>query len=263
MTNEEIKRILLSLEATETDFEVIQTGKESRKANGLYNPCTREILIHSKNFANDNQLVYTAIHEYSHHLVTESRLAAGLPLKEKSHDTEFWAKMDDLVETAVARGVYKRSHSAEMQALIKKAKELDEQIARLQGELGEALSEIQRLSKEEGGRFEDIASHELKMKDATMKKCCRIAAADTSGFGQDETAAIATSHSTEEAATMKTRLRSGKTVSQTARDLNEKRETPPEQRLLKEKERIQKTISALEQRLDAIEAILDAAAAAA
>ncbi|MGP1510875.1 MAG: hypothetical protein ACTTIU_10140, partial [Treponema lecithinolyticum] len=67
MNCEQVKNILLSIENTDLDFEMIFSGKESKKVNGLYKPETREIILHNKNFKTDNQLVYTAIHEYTHH----------------------------------------------------------------------------------------------------------------------------------------------------------------------------------------------------
>ena len=103
MTNEHIKEMLLELEKTDIDFTVTMTGKESKKVNGLYKPTTHEILIHNLNFKNDNQLMYTAIHEYTHHLINVRNEKNGISSQkgEKSHTTEFWAKMDDLVEKAV------------------------------------------------------------------------------------------------------------------------------------------------------------------
>ncbi|MCK7483142.1 MAG: hypothetical protein M0C28_43355 [Candidatus Moduliflexus flocculans] len=39
--------------------------------NGLYKPAAREIILHNRNFDDDLQLVYTALHEYAHHLHRE------------------------------------------------------------------------------------------------------------------------------------------------------------------------------------------------
>ena len=58
---EQIKKALLSLRKTEHDFSVILSGKKSRKVHGLYKPDTREIVIHNRNFKNDNEMMYTAI----------------------------------------------------------------------------------------------------------------------------------------------------------------------------------------------------------
>ena len=77
MDNAKIKEILLDIEPSELDFTVIMTGKDSKRVNGLYKPDTREILLHNKNFKTDNQLIYTAIHEYTHHLINEQDIIAN------------------------------------------------------------------------------------------------------------------------------------------------------------------------------------------
>ena len=70
MTNERIKEILIDVTECSIDFSVIQTGKESKRVNGFYKPDTHEIFLHNLNFKTENQLVYTALHEYTHHLET-------------------------------------------------------------------------------------------------------------------------------------------------------------------------------------------------
>ena len=60
MENARIKEILMDIAPTELDFTVTQTGKESKRVNGLYSPDTHEILLHNKNFKTDNQLIYAA-----------------------------------------------------------------------------------------------------------------------------------------------------------------------------------------------------------
>ncbi|MBP5451845.1 MAG: hypothetical protein J6Y16_06380, partial [Treponema sp.] len=74
MDNEKIKEMLLDIQDTQLEFSVIMTGKESKRVNGLYKPETREILLHNKNFKEDNQLIYTAVHEYTHHLINEEKI---------------------------------------------------------------------------------------------------------------------------------------------------------------------------------------------
>ena len=103
MDNETIKQKLLEIQPTELDFQVILTGKESTRVNGLYNPETREILLHNKNFKEDNQLIYTAIHEYTHHLVNEEKLAESggkIMAGGKAHNAAFWAKLHALLPQA-------------------------------------------------------------------------------------------------------------------------------------------------------------------
>ena len=74
MDNESIKNMLLDIQPSKLEFTVTMTGKESSRVNGLYKPETREILLHNKNFKTENELVYTAIHEYTHHLINEEQI---------------------------------------------------------------------------------------------------------------------------------------------------------------------------------------------
>ena len=67
MNQDQVKEILLQIEESELEFSVTFTGKASKKVNGLYKSDTHEILLHNKNFSVDNELLYTAIHEYTHH----------------------------------------------------------------------------------------------------------------------------------------------------------------------------------------------------
>jgi len=48
MDNAKIKELLLDIQDTKLDFTVIQSGKESRRVNGLYKPDTHEIIFHNK-----------------------------------------------------------------------------------------------------------------------------------------------------------------------------------------------------------------------
>ena len=108
MTNERIKEILLELEPCEIDFTVIQTGKESKRVNGFYQPDTHEIFIHNLNLKTDNMLIYTAIHEFTHHLCTVEKQEND-PSYGKSckvHTQEFWARFGNLISIAEQKGYY-------------------------------------------------------------------------------------------------------------------------------------------------------------
>lgn len=68
MNQENVKQKLLQLEKVDTDFTVTFSDRKSKKVDGLYYPDRREIIIHNQNFVDENQLMYTAIHEYAHHI---------------------------------------------------------------------------------------------------------------------------------------------------------------------------------------------------
>jgi hypothetical protein len=87
MNNDEIKRRLLKIERNVPDFAVILSGKKSRKVDGLYKPESKEIIIHNRNFTSDNELMYTAIHEFAHHIQFSK---ATKPITAKCHTADFW-----------------------------------------------------------------------------------------------------------------------------------------------------------------------------
>lgn len=254
MTNEHIKEMLLELEKTDIDFTVTMTGKESKKVNGLYKPTTHEILIHNLNFKNDNQLMYTAIHEYTHHLINVRNEKNGISSQkgEKSHTTEFWAKMDDLVEKAVKQGIYFRTRSEKLKNLIEEAKGIDHEIAVLKKKLGSLLEEIREVSEEENVRLEDIYTNDLKMQKKTVLNCIGAAHVQTENIGQDMQEVLVKSlkKSPAQREAVKTAISEGKTVEQVKKQFSTNKEISKKEKLLKEKIHIEKTIGVLNQRLD-------------
>ena len=108
MTNERIKEILLDIYSCDIDFTVTQTGKESKRVNGFYKPDTHEIFLHNKNFTNDNQLIYTAVHEYTPHLLTieKQQIDPGYANQCRVHTQEFWARFGTLIQLAEQKNYY-------------------------------------------------------------------------------------------------------------------------------------------------------------
>ena len=68
MNQQQVVERLLELDNDVEDFIVTFTGKKSKKVDGLYKPGNKEIILHNKNFSDDNSLIYTAIHEFAHHI---------------------------------------------------------------------------------------------------------------------------------------------------------------------------------------------------
>lgn len=254
MTNEQIKQLLLGLEETDTDFSVTMTGKSSRQVNGLYKPDSHEILLHNKNFTNENALVYTAIHEYTHHLlcVADGKCAHS---RAKAHNTMFWAKMDDLLEKAVSQGVYSRQRSENLTGLIEEAKQIDQEIANLRRKLGKLLTEIQKTSRDEGVRFEDVLSHDIKMQKSTAEKCFGASLIEQDGIGQDMQDALSKTAGKNPLVreSAQKAVEDGKTVEQVKREIqgfsDRHKGEGAKEKLEKEKTRLEKTISALQERL--------------
>ncbi|TFG64525.1 MAG: hypothetical protein E4H36_02715 [Spirochaetales bacterium] len=103
MNQDRIKELLLKLAPAVPEFSLILSGKKSRKVNGLYKPDTREIVIHNKNMNDDHAIMYTAIHEFAHHIHFTGE---GRPSSSRSHTSTFWSIFHNLLASAEASGIY-------------------------------------------------------------------------------------------------------------------------------------------------------------
>jgi hypothetical protein len=168
VNQDQVKELLLSIEDAPMEFQVIFSGKKSARVNGLYKPDTREIIIHNMNFKSgggqdDNLLLYTAIHEYAHHLHACSR---GGKLSARSHTAEFWAVFHALLEKAEAKNLYRNvfAGSPELEKLTETIRDrcLAEN-GRLFKELGEQLLKAHELCEAIGARFEDYVDRILRI----------------------------------------------------------------------------------------------------
>ena len=211
---------------------------------------TFEIIIHNKNFSTENELIYTAIHEYTHHLISCKYKEEGEKLPAKSHSTEFWAKFDDLIEIAVSKNLYKRERSESLSTLITEAKELDKEIVKLQKKLGLLLREIEKKSNEENVRFEDVITHDLNMTRNTAKKCVESNFVN-SDCGQSELETILKTNS-KKRREVEISISNGKTINQAKHNSTQSKESNPFDKLSKEKTRLEKTINQLQQRLEIV-----------
>ena len=151
MNREQVKKRLLGLRKTDEEFEVIFSGKKSRKVDGLYKPASREIILHTGNFTTDDALVYTAIHEYAHHL---QFTGSAVPVSSKAHTTAFWSLFHELLFEAERTGFYHSPFEgiAEFAALTREIR-------------GKFLAESGSLMKELGGLLQ--RAHELCEKHGT------------------------------------------------------------------------------------------------
>ena len=256
MNNEEIKAALAKLYYCKTDFTVTQTGKKSSKVNGLYKPDTQEIILHNKNFTTDNQIMYTAIHELTHHiLITEKGVKTS-----KAHSGIFWATFYDLIDKAIELKLYARERSEETAALIAEAAEIQKQIVEAQKQLGRIILKLHDSCKTNGERVEDVIEHDLQM---TRNKAKELMRNNMSDSEDNEEIAKAVNlaknpmikHAAQNAAD------SGKTVEQVKAIAKQKAKATddglenPEQ-LQREKRRLKKTIERLNDRLVQVEETL-------
>lgn len=266
MDNEQIKQLLLQIEPTELEFSVTLTGKESTRVNGLYKPETREILLHNKNFKSDMQLIYTAIHEYTHHLLNEEQLKATggqMPMKgSKVHTAAFWSRFHGLLEKAEELGLYKINLDD-----YPELKELTENIrtnyveanGKLMQEFGKLLVKAHSLCEEANIRYEDYLDRILCLPRNTARDITKVAVVPVNpALGFDNMKKVAAIKKPDDRNAAEQQILSGK-APDTVRELMKKKATEedPRAKLEKERNRLEKTIEALKQRLQLVEESLE------
>ncbi len=266
MDNAQIKELLLKIEDTKLDFTVTMTGKESTRVNGLYKPDTHEILLHNKNFKNDMQLIYTAIHEYTHHKDTEDYLEATggkLPVKgSKVHTAAFWARFHSMLQKAEELGLYKLDMDAspELKELTEKIrKEYIEVNGKLMQEFGRLLSRAHVLCEEANIRYEDYIDRILCLPRTEAQKITKVGLIELDpALGFDNMKKVASLKKPEDRASASQQLLSGKTPD-TVSELMKRKSSgeDPKEKLEKEKSRLEKTIESLQQRLQYVEESLE------
>jgi hypothetical protein len=258
MNQERVRQILLDIADPKTEFTLIFSGKESSLVNGLYKPQSREIIIHNRNFSSDDQLVYTAIHEYAHHLHCERKggLSSG-----RAHTNEFWGIFHDLLVEAEAKGHYRNlfDEEPEFVALTKRIRgACIAENGRVMLEFGRLLVEAQALCRKYKARFEDYVDRALGIPRATANSAARAAVYQVDpDVGWDGMRMAAGMRDPEARALALEALRGG--ASPSAVKSRFAASKPPEEtaeRLAKEKERLERTIRNLRERLGEVEKAL-------
>ncbi len=255
MNQDQVKSILLDVEDCPSPFTVVFSGRENRKVNGLYKPDSAEILLHNRNFDSDNQLLYTALHEYAHHLHHVRR--GGLQ-QARPHTQEFWALFHGLVQKAQAKGLYKNIFETEPE-FIDLTKTIRENCLLANGEImlefGRLLAKASDLCKTHKARFEDYIERVLGLPRATATAAVNAVAIDLDpGMGWDSLRYVAGIRDPEDRTKAIEALSAGASPTAVKGMLRSaEAEQDPADRLFKEKERIEKTIRNLSERLEEIE----------
>jgi len=258
MNNDQIKELLLKIENCETDFKVVLSGKKSKRVNGLYKPETREIVLHNRNFTSDNLLIYTAIHEYAHHI---HFCSDDPPKSMRAHTRRFRNILHGLLIRAEELGLYQGVLESDPRLT-----ELTERIRStfivphggLMKEFGRVLLEAQDLCEKTGVRFEDYVTRVLNLDRTEIRHIMRVSQAqlpEEIGYSNMKTiAGISDPNIREEALQA---LQSGYTQDMIKEQmLGKKRyggDEDPVEVLKKEKQRILKTIDNLSSRLREID----------
>ena len=269
MENEKIKEMLLQVHESNLDFSVVQSGKESKRVNGLYKPDTHEIILHNKNFKTDEQLVYTAVHEYTHHIIAEEQLAlygSEYLYNSKVHTQAFWARFQELLAIAEEKGFYKIdiSSSPELEELTKKIRtEYLEQNGKLMSEFGRLLIRAHALCEQANIRYEDYIDRILCLPRNTARDLKRVGSVMGSGnpmnpaIGFDNMKMVSAIRKADDRASAEKQLLGGKspvTVSELMKQKSRAQNSDDAKtKLEKEARRLEKTIAQLQQRLEFVE----------
>jgi hypothetical protein len=262
MNNQQIKDKLLEL-ADVPDFSVILSGKKSKKVDGLYKPASREIIIHNKNMKDDDDTMYTAIHEFAHHVQCSN---SAIPASGRCHTRNFWATFHNLLEKAETKGVYRNVFKKDDEFL-KLTKRIKENYIKKNGELmkelGSLLAKVKQLCYERHLSFDDYTDRELGLHRTIAEALIKVHGFDISpdiGFENMKTVALLRSpEKREEAENYFINNASPDTVKEAlvySRQPVAEVENPVN-KLLTEKNKIIKTIATLEKRLIFINEKLD------
>ncbi|HWR11788.1 MAG TPA: hypothetical protein VN445_08200 [Rectinemataceae bacterium] len=255
MNQDQVKSILLEVEECPTPFTLAFTGKANKKVNGLYKPETAEIVLHNKNFESDNQLLYTALHEYAHHLHHARR--GGLQ-QSRPHTQEFWAIFHGLVQKAQEKGFYENIFET-VPEFVELTKTIKENCILANGEImlefGRLLAQASQLCRVHRARFEDYIERVLGVPRATATAA--VAAQQIGldpGMGWDSLRFVSGIHDPDERTKAIEALSAGASPTSVKGFLKSAEDAEdPADRLFKEKARIEKTIRSLSERLEEIE----------
>ena len=259
MSNDQIKKLLLSLRKTDADFSVILSGKKSRKVHGLYKPDSREIIIHNKNFRSDNEMMYTAIHEYAHHLQFTT---SATPISVRTHTTAFWNLLHSLLFEAEAKGVY-RNPFDEIEDFLSLTKEIREKFLSASGtlmkELGRLLLRAHELCEQHGTSFSDYLDRVIALPRASAQVIIKAHTLDLDPrVGFENMRSLAAIRDEGARGKAQEELREGHSPDMVkAKYAGKQAPKDPRAALAAERERIQKTIERLRRQLKEIEKRLE------
>ena len=258
MNQDKVKEKLLAIEDSPLEFSLFFSGKKSKKVNGLYKPAVREIIIHNRNFSSDdtgqNLLLYTAIHEYAHHLHACSR---GGTLSVRAHNSEFWAIFHDLLEKAEIKEIYKDVFAVSPE-LLKLTELIRDKYLKNNGELvkemGKHLLKAHDLCTGIGVRFEDYVDRMLRIPRTAANTSMRMFEYDIAPeVGADNMRFLAGIRDGEERNAAQSALIKGKSPDTVKIQVRGKEKVEdPVVILKKEKERLERTILTLNKRLEEV-----------
>lgn len=261
MNQDQVKEKLLRIEGDIPDFKVTFSGKTSKRVDGLYYPDRKEMIIHNKNHADDNELMYTAIHEFAHH-IQFSRTA--VPISGKAHTTHFWNTFHKLLYKAEELEIYHNvfQNDGEFKDLTRKIKEqFLSTNGRLMKEFGSLLLEARKLCKKHNTSFEDYLDRVLNLPRSSAKAIIKTHVLNINpaiGFENMKTVSSIRSEETRQKAEEAfVNGMSPDMVKMEFMSKDDPEEKDPAELLQKEKNQIEKRIQALQNKLIEIDKRLE------
>jgi hypothetical protein len=256
VNQDQLKTLLLRLEPAAEEFALIFSGKKSRKVDGLYHPDRREIIIHNRNLEHEQELVYTGIHEFAHHIQFTT---AALPITSRAHTAAFWNIFHTLLQRAEEQGSYESIFSRNPEFKILTATIKDEILTvggGLVRKLGNCLLEAQELCRRYHVSFEDYLERVLNVprsEAAFSLKACALDLNPNLGAENIKLLTRIKDPETREQACTEL-LAGGKSPAQIrSRYLERRQDAAPLQLLRQERQRLEAQIRRLKLRLAEVE----------
>ena len=260
MNQDQVKEQLLRLEEDVEDFFVIFSGKTSKKVNGLYYPNTHEIILHNKNFQNDNQLIYTAIHEFAHHV---HATRSPLPVGPKPHTIEFRRIFHELLAKAEKLEIYQNIFRSNPDFIALTHRIRTRYLSaggQLMKEFGQVLIEAQQLCDRHHARFEDYLQRTLCIETQTANSMIRMHAFDVRPeVGYENMKIVASIGDPDRRDEAQQAFAEGKSRDAVRAILRSgsSEEPDPTTQLQKERRRIERTIASLQSKLEDLDRRLE------
>ncbi len=255
MNQDQIKSRLLELDNSVEDFTVTLSGKASKRANGLYHPESREIILHNKNFDNDNSLMYTAIHEFAHHIhFTQS----PLPVTSRSHTTEFWDILHKLLFLAEEKEIYINIFNIEPE-FIDLTQRIKEGFLSANGQLmksfGQLLMHAMELCERHQASFYDYVDRVLGLHRTAARSLMKVSGMNISPeIGYENMKIVARIADEDKRREAEQAFLDGKSPDMVKKEFaTQKRSSDRLERLMEEKIRIERSMERLSERLNVIE----------
>lgn len=244
-------------------FTLVFSGKKSKKVDGLYKPATQEILIHNKNMTGESDLIYTAIHEFAHHVV--SCQSGNITLSNRCHTAQFWATFHQLLKRAEETGIYNNPFKSD-QTFIQLTRRIKENFLKKNGaimkDFAKVLNEARDMCIERHLSFEDYVDRELGMEKTTANTLLRIEKYDvTPSIGYDNmktVAAMKDDHKREAAVQAFMEGESSASVKTSiVRPVAKVDKVSPVDHLEAEKLKIEKAIESLQKKLQIVDKMIE------